>query len=589
MTKIDEKELRKIKDRIFRGQKYWKDENETKFKRFRNYLRVKHWPNGKPNNDCITVPYIHALLRAKMPFLYYRNPEIIVEPNAKMPSPEIAEITVKNIDSVRATMNYLPDEIGIEREMKRVVQDYTAFGRGVMKIGFEYEYEGGEKKKGFINSTIDKFKDMVGIETAEPEEIKILVDRFYGKRISYPDGYFIYDPEAKYGLSDSRFCAEKIVEPLEDVKSNKNFQNTADLKSNCSPKNGLGYGDNKDEIKGEELLEYFIYWPKDKYGNVTKCIYIVPDQDIVLWVKDKPYEHKDFPYEELNNYETPDYLFPLGDIEPVEDQQNELDALESLHFRHAKSFNQKYVYNKGKLTSAEISALQSPDNSFCQINEDAGLRALENPSINQSIPMGTAMLKEDMTKILAVSEYDTAYVPRTETTLGEAQMVQGGSNNRKADSRKSVEEFAQRVFTKLFQVVQEYMTEETLVKITNAEGQIEWINMSGEDIQGQYKFKIQPYSASPMDADKLRKDAIDLMKVMSNDPTLPIAAKNQLRKWVLDSFDKKDTTAFETTTTPPGQEGLDNEPVVDENGNPIPNTVPVSPEEAAMSPQGAQQ
>lgn len=583
MTKTDDKDLQKIKDRIFRGQKYWKDENEAKFKRFRNYLKIKHWPNGKPSGDSITVPYIHALLRAKLPFLYYRNPQVIIEPKAKMPSKEIADLTTKNLQSVRAVMDYLPKEIGMEREIKRVVQDATGFGRGVIKIGFEFEYEGGVIKPGIINRTIGKVKDfLTGQQTPTEEDIKILVDRFYCKRVSYTDGFFIYDPEAKYGLSDSRFCAERIIEPLEDVKSNKNFKNTAELKSNCKPENGTGYKD-KSEESDEELLEYFVYWPKDKYGKVKKCIYVVPDQDVILWTKEKPYAHEDFPYEELNNYETPDYLFPLGDIQSVEDQQNELDKLETIHFNHAKSFIQKYVYNKGKLDESQLTKLKTADNLFCDISEDSNLHALENPSINQAVPLGTAMLKEDMTKIMAVSEYDTAYIPRTETTLGEAQMVQGGSNNRKADSRKDVEEFAERVFSKLFQVVQEYMTEDVLIQITDEQGVTDWLNKTSDDIQGEYKFTVQPYSASPVDRDKLRKDSIELLKAFANDPTLPLEGKNELRKLVLDAWDIKNTTPFETQTTPPGEEGPNNEPMVDESGKPIQGT-PISPQEAMTPP-----
>jgi hypothetical protein len=592
-------DIKVIKNRISRGKKYWEKENKDKFERFRRFLQIRHYPDGEQSADQITVPYIHALLRAKLPFLYYRHPEVIVTPKRKI-TKEAIEKTLANIDSVRSTMEYLPDEIGMEAEVKKVVTDKVAFGKGVLGIGFEYEIE-EPGKKSIVNKVIDKVTDFAtGKETPTQEEVKILVDRFYVKRVAYPRGFFIYDPESTDGLKDSRWCAEKIIEPLDDVKKNKKFKNTKDLKSNCTVDKDLTIEQNKED--GDELrLEYYRYFEKNRFGVVNVCKYVVPDQNVELAEysgKDYPYAHGDFPYEELDGYAVPDSLFPIGDIEPMETQQRELDLMESIQTMHARSFVQKYVYVKGKLTPSQIARLTDPTENLCDIGEDSGLRALENPTVNQTVPMTTDMIKGDMTKISGVSEYDTAVIPKTETTLGEAQMVQGGANNRKEDDKKSVEDFVGRVMNKLFATVQQYMTDDMIIKITgDGSKPDDWANISPENIQGEFDFKIQPNSASPVNKDKLRADNLALYDKFSKDPIIPIAGKNQLRKWVLESFDKKDVALFDTVIEedpsavstageiPTDMNGrpIDAERVpMDENGRMMPNTEPVQMDEAGQ-------
>lgn len=562
-------DIRVVKNRISRGSKFWEKENKNKFDRFRRYLQIKHYAEDEQRLDQITVPYIHAIIRAKLPFLYYRNPEVLVSPRRKV-SPNALQKTLENIDTVRSIMEYIPEEIGMEYEMKRAVEDRVAFGRGIVKIGFEYEVEGMDKK-GIIQKTISKVKDFVsGKETPTQEEVKILVDRFYVKRVAYPKGHFIYDPESTNGLKDSRWCAEKIIEPLEDVKKNPKFKNTSKLKANATIDKELKFDDdNEDSGSDEDRLEYYLYWEKNRYGVVTKSAYVVPDQNIILEERGNPYDHKDFPYEELNGYSIPDYLFPIGDIEPMETQQKELDLMESIQTMHARSFVQKYVYVSGNLTEKQLSQLSDPYNTICEIKEDSGLRALENPAVNSTVPMTTDRVIGDMTKISGVSEYDTAVIPRTETTLGEAQMVQGGANNRKEDDKRQVEDFAKRVFKKLFETVQQYMTEDVCIQISG-DGQLitDWQTKKPEEIQGEYDFAIQPNSAAPVNKQQLRQDNILLYNTFNKDMTIPVSGRNQLRKWVLESFDKKDAGLFETQIEQ--NAGIDgNQPTVDQNGQPI--------------------
>jgi hypothetical protein len=272
----------------------------------------------------------------------------------------------------------------------------------------------------------------------------------------------------------------------------------------------------------------------------------------------------------------------------METQQKELDLMESIQTTHARSFVQKFTYNKGKMTATQKSQLTDPNNTLVELDEESGLRALENPTVNQTVPMTTSQIIQDMTKISGVSEYDTSVIPKTETTLGEAQMVQGSANNRKEDDKRQVEDFVRRVMNKLFQVVQQYMTEDICIQIAG-EGKTpaDWITKTPEQIQGEYDFDIQPNSASPVNKNQLRQDNILLYKTFNQDLTIPVKGRNQLRKWVLESFDKKDDSLFDTQIDETS--GLDgNQPTVDENGQPIdavsagtppPPPAPVAPPE----------
>lgn len=528
-AKEKSKEIAVISSRISSGSKYWKDQNESKFKKYRNYLKINHYP-GDTRTDQVTVPYVHAIVRAKLPSLYFRNPKAIIKPKRKI-SPDSQQLIMKNIDNIKSVMEYLPEEIGMEQECKRAILDYVAFGKGVVKIGFEFE--------------------------KDDENKKIMVDRFYVKRVGYPNGDFIYDPESTNGLAGARWCAEKITESLEDVKGNKLFENTSDLESNATiDESILLDNDSKvDEVnKDRDRLEYWHYWHKDRYGVVDKCCYVVTDQKKILKEYDSSPFGSDWPYEEVNNYQIPDYAFPIGDIEPIDTQQQELDNLESILIRHAKTFIQKYVGQKGDLDEKAKSALESPNHTYIETKDSPTIRALENPSVNSTVPLSTDTIKFDMTKVTAVSDYDTAVVPEKSRTLGEAQLIQSGSENRKEDARRDIVEFMKRVYRKLLVTVQMYMTEDMLLMISgDGSSANDWKSITPEMIEGEYDVDIEPISVLPTNKNQIRQDTLLLFREMIKDPMLPIEGKSTLRKWLLEAFDKKEFELF--TTTP---ESLEN-------------------------------
>jgi hypothetical protein len=576
-----------IKNRISRGRKFFENANESKYERFRNYLKINHYGDTTTYQDRVTVAYIHALLRAKLPFLYFRNPEVIAMAKRKI-APEKMQATLANIDNAQAIMDYFPDRLDIEKEVRLLVQDAYAFGRGVCKVGFEFEAEGlAPKARNMVQKTLGKAKQFLSGESQpNDEELKILVDRFYVRRVSFPKGDFIYDPNATRGLNDARWVAERIIEPLADVKKNPFFKNTSKLTTNCKINKDLNVANHKDD-NGEEMLEYFHYWEKNRHGVVYKQMFVVPDQNAILREMANNYDHKDWPYLELDGYEISDELFPIGDIQTVETQQQQLDLLATIQTTHARSFIQKYIYHKGKIDENTLNQLREPVNSFVGVDEEAGLRPLENPTVNQTVPQTTEITKHDMTKIMAVSEYDTAVMPKTETTLGEARMVQGGANNRKEDSRKNVEVFMERLYNKLFAVIQQYLTEDMLVQVTGqAEFMEAWNTITPEQIQGDFDIKVVPYSASLIDKQALREQSLLLYEKFQADPTIPLEGRNRLRTWVLEAFDRKDASLFQTQINP-------NEPApaFDEQGKPIDmapmNMAPAEPpkEESNKQPQ----
>ena len=181
-------ELKTIKDRIERGRKYWERENKDKFERFRNYLKIKHYPDFKTNFDRITVPMIHSIIRTKLAAIFFRNPKYIVAPKRKI-NPQALTETVINQESMQVVMDYLPEELDMKTELKDSVLDYIAFGKGVVKVGFEFEMEAGSEGK--LKQAYNKVKEVV---TGKEDVPKILIDRFFTKRVSYPLGDFVIDP-----------------------------------------------------------------------------------------------------------------------------------------------------------------------------------------------------------------------------------------------------------------------------------------------------------------------------------------------------------------------------------------------------------
>jgi len=480
-----------IKSRIDRAVKYFNNENENKYKRFQRFLKIKHWPEGKENRDRITVPYIHSIIRTKLPSVYLKNPKWDISFKRKMDIMEPGNI--KNAENVRNVMDYMPEEIGLEEEVKSTVLDTLAFGRGVVSIGFEFDYEEGENPK-------------------------ILVDRFFVNRLSYPTGCFIMDPVSNNGLKGARWCAEKITKPLKDIKEDKNFKNTKDLKPNAKFSDDI-LGEKK-AGQEEEYLEYWMYWEKNRFGVVDKYKCIVADQETVIKEGVNPYAHGEFPYEELDQYEVPDYAFPIGDIEPLETQQQELDTVESILLNHVKKFIQKYKARKGQLDSKARDALVSPENTVIELEEMDDIMALENPAVNNSVPLATSTIKADMDNTSGVNDARRgAGNENDRKTATEVAVVESGARSRSDETLHIVERFMGRVGRKLLQTIQQYMTEEVYIRI-NGDGSSpeDWIGLTSEDIQGEYDINVVPESTTPINKEMEKKKALELYNILKNDP-----------------------------------------------------------------------
>jgi len=523
-------EINIIKNRIDRGSEYWKKENKDKFDRFRRYLQIKHYADTKVQKDRITVPYIHAIIRTKLPAIFIRNPKYLVKPKGKTALNGDGQDTVDTINNqpvMQALMNYMPDEIGMEDECKLAVLDYLGFGMGIVKVAYEFECEG-----------------------EDDDELKILADRFYVKRIAYPKGDFIWDPESTTGLAGARWCAEKMTSPLQDLKDSKFFKNTADLKPNAKIEKDLASNNSNKPTADEERVEYWLYWEKNRYGKVTKYAYVVVDQKIELASGNNPFQHADWPYEEAKNYMIPDYTFPVGDIEPIETQQNELDKAETIMFNHMKRFIQKYKMKKGALDSKGISAMESPESVVVEMAGDMSeLMALDNPSVSSTVPLAVATIKSDMDNSSGINEFKRGAGAQTKKTATEVNATEEGSKQRSDDALRDVEKFMKNIGRKLMQLIQQYATEDMVIKIAGDTDEVKnFPIISPEDIQGEYDLEVEPHSTAPIDLQIQKRQAMDLYNIMAKDPDVMASfdARNELRRIVLTAFDVKNIEPFIT-------------------------------------------
>jgi len=544
-------------------------------------LQIKHYADEKALEDRISVPYIHAIVRTKCPAIYLRNPKYLVKIKSKI-DPEALKISLRNLPIMQATMNYLPDEIGMKHEMKKARLDLVGFGKAVVKVGFEFELDQEqEEPQGLIQKGIKAVKNLIKPE--EKPEPKVMVDRFFVKRVGYPNGDFIIDPESTDGLRGARWCAEKFTRPLSEVKSDKYLENTSELTANVKIKEELE--DKKDGIEEERISGYY-YWEKNRYGKVDKLEIVVPDQDKTLKSTTNPYDHKDWPYEEADNNIIPDYLFPVGDIEPIVSQQEELDRAESMLFKHMKTFKQKYKTTEGNLKSKGKSALESPEHTLVECKEPNSLMPLENPSINSTVPLSIQTIKDDMNRIDGVTDFMMAAMPTGQRTLGEGQLAESGARQRGDESVQEMEDFMKRIGRKIMQVVQQYSTDEMLFQISGAgKNETDWINITPERNAGEYDLDVEPYSTAPIDKDKIANRALLLYKTFSADPNIPQEAMASLRKSIALVFDDviNDPDTFSKLPPPVVPPGMptDKPGIMDESGNIM------SGEEVDMRNEGA--
>ena len=153
------------------------------------------------------------------------------------------------------------------------------------------------------------------------------------------------------------------------------------------------------------------------------------------------------------------------------------------------------------------------------IDENRDLSSVVAPlpqtPLSPEIYQQSQIIEADINTVSGVSEYARGQMPEIRRTATEASIIADAGNARAADKLATVELVVSTVARMVMQLMQQYMTEAQMIRVTGKDEQEYFVAYERDDIVGEYDYNIQGGSMQPLNETARRQQAISLMNALA--------------------------------------------------------------------------
>lgn len=538
---------------------------KKKIKRAWEYYKGNQWGNTSDGLDSLldqsgyrdrTIDnVIFANLRSIIPRLNFRNPKIFVRPKKKpFRTKEGVFDTFAAAVYVELILNYYYKVLDIKTEARKCLYDAFLSPWGIMELGYCFKTEKMAKKNELliVNELISE--DSPFCLRRDPRD-------------------FRQDIEAKDGhLNDCRWIGLRWVRPLEDVKRDPRFSNTAGLKNNFRVK--TDFGDAKVVLASPEQyhddntiwgrVEGWDLWDKKNHRIYT----VVKEYDKFLRNdKEWPLELEGFPVETIYFNENATDIYPIPDTWMCLDMQDELNRIGSMQMDHIRRISQRrYVARENAFDQEEMRKLTHGGDgtvALTSLDPASSIQPLTDATISQDIYLIRNAVKQIIQQMMGVTPAE-ALVSTNAQQATEPALIEQASQTIRGDQQQVFESFLVRIIEKLGKIIQQTMDKIEIpltfdemhdeemkkfinnkaVKMLGEDGATiiqPWLELGKDDIKGEYLYDLEIGSTMPVNEQSVRSDAVALYKLLENNPWVK---GREGTKEILTAFDKPDPEKF---------------------------------------------
>ncbi len=498
-------------DKIKRSEKVRKPFKEDAERYMRYYqgdysLRM----NKKRNFEKMAVNFIYSHIEIITPAIFSGFPFIRIRPKPKAnESLAEAEPRARNMELV---INYWFKELAVDDELRDAFLD-SFFGHTCVELGWETEVE--EREEQFTREDGE-----MGTKTTTV----VIKDRPF---ITRRDPWTVYfDPDARR-RKDSRWIGIDDVMAYNDFLASPKF--TEKAKQKVKPQTypvdmeEKEYGSRDSETRSEkEWVKVTHIWDKDtrRIFSVTqgyKGFLNSDDDQGEPWPYEIDYKSDPFPFSILDAKRDRMTPYTWSEFRAYEAQMIEMNRIRSAIQIHTRRTLPKYIYTEAfgdRHQAAKVVNARSDE--AIKVNNLDAFRPLEDAKIPADLYQFNTMSKEDMLNVSGLFEYQNQSIADTAT---EASLIEGRSQVRKSARSHHWEQYVVEIAGKLGQLCQQNMSQEIAVQIAGPNG-TEWLNVSKEEIQGEFYFDIEPGIMEYKNEALRKQQLLKFAEITNGDPNV---------------------------------------------------------------------
>ncbi len=546
-----ESDLKLWKERIARGlaaqKKYASTEDWEIYEDY--YL-------GKQNAG-LYVNYLFGLCRAMIPNTYFRNPRVAALPR-RQESQAKAPI-------VEAVDNWLIQEMGLKSQLKLMPYDNFLYGIGILKLGYDSEYgfdtdllmppvmtpmgvadlsneTASQKVKNFIKAL--KGEKRMTEKDLDSIEYNDLVQRGMPWVLRWHPADFIIEPGATC-VEDAQWCAFRIFRKLEDIRVDGKYEHMADLKAGWDEE----YFDRHQERMVAQTLS------REETDAMRTGVQTEPRRDewVELWeLHDKKTQriqvgarnHDAFlrnerdvlqidglPVLAVSFNRNPRSFWGVPDARNLKPLQDELNRITSLQGEYLKSNVRRLITRKSLFNATEkqkflsdipIAFIEAEGAEGKTLNDEIfAMQGFVPPELAQR----AEQIRADMREIVGFGRNQLGEWNRGEQggagrgTATEAQIVQQNSQIRVDERRDILADLLTRAIRKCNQMMFKWWSAPRVIRIAGQMGS-NWVQYTGQELNGEYDYSIEPDDALPMSRERRRQESLMLLQAIGPVPEL---------------------------------------------------------------------
>jgi hypothetical protein len=523
MADIDRKETKRVT----------KWENELKSGReFREKIistndveKYKKMYRGDWKKTILPVNRIFSYGRSMIPRVYFRSPTITITPR----TPQKA----MHARVVETLINWLIYEINLKYTMKRSALDGYYAGTGPIKLGFDSEF--GYIPEQATGENDGKTATRFGVKSGADIEYNANVKRGMPWAISIPSQDVIVPWGFRDGWALPWICHE-FVRPAKDVRQDQKYN------SNRKKVKGGFVRDNKRSLSGiqpyraREGQEFCLL--QEIRTVRTKEILVICEGMLLLEEKDE-LQIEGLPWEFVQYNPDPDWFWAIPDVRMLEPQQLELNEIRTQASRHRRLALIKFLYLAGSLEEDELNKLLGehlgPGIKVNGDNVEAAIKILQ-PHIPPDLWQEAQEMLGDFRETMGFSRNQAGEFAgrRTPPTATESQIVQAGSEIRVDERRDIMADVLVSISRKFLQMIFKFWTAERLIKVVGPQGAELWLKYTGDELKGEYDFRLDPDSGLPVTRGLRYQQAEKLFGMLA---TSPYVDQQMLHKMLLRQFE----------------------------------------------------
>jgi len=482
--------------------------------------------------DLETINMVLPHLNIIMASVVARDPKPIAVPYA---GGEASEVTAKVAESVA---NYYWLRTQATSVLRDMAQDMVVLGNGFCKIGWKHSVVETPRAEELIAQDLEGVvRAEVGLAVDENRpvasidkmmEYVTVVDRRVETDepyVEYVSPYDIFFPANARRLEETRWVAQRVILPMDEIKANPALSNTENL-----IQDGLIDIREKDTGRGDpSTMEPMIYETAtiyEFYDMRTRTLTVTQlGAEKPLFRGDIPYSHRYAPFVHMRNFaDGGQEIWSFGDLENIAALQEKLNETFTEQVDNMRRSGNKYVTIRGMFDAESRDRLESdePDvvvemESINGLTPRDAISVLPRAPLPSDIYNAQGKFEDAMRQVLGINDFQAGGVGADRMSAYAAAVVDGVATLRAKDKQQSVEKAAGAIFNQIIRLCQEFMVEERAVRLVGTNGGV-WADIDTNVLTGEFDMRVEGGSLSAVNPATKQARAIEMLSVIV--PTL---------------------------------------------------------------------